>query len=97
MARHRAINIGCYDSMCLFVSNLLGDLFCCKLCWNKQEKLTKVYEETNDRLESELDIVKLLRTLRNSKILLKNTILNDKMRFEIAHSEKNVVGLDSDD
>jgi len=79
----------------LFFSNLMGSLSMCGFCWKKNDKMTKMYEEASDRIDAELDIVKLLRNIRNSKILLES-MMDDGIRYEIAHNKKNVLDLDSE-
>ena len=93
---HRIIELSPCDNFLLFFSNLLGSFSCCARCWSKNDKLTKMYEEASDRIDAELDIVKLLRNIRNSKILLES-MMDDNIRYEIAHSKKNCLNLDSEE
>ena len=63
----------------MFFTNLIGPCICPR--WKKQEKLSKVYELTDENLTRELDIVKILKDLRTNKILLSNTILDEATKF----------------
>ena len=83
--------------MMLFLANLMGRFFICDGCWRKREKLQLMYEESAERIDAELDIVKMLRDLRNFKILLTNTMMDKSTKFEIAHSDKNLIKLDTSD
>ena len=51
-------------------------------------------EQTQGRLSKELDIVKLIRNIRNNKILLKNSIMSPEVKFQLAHTGKNYIDLD---
>ena len=52
-------------------------------------------EEGEEKLSNELDIVKILKTLRDMKILLKGTLLSDPgTKFHVKHAPKNILNLD---
>ena len=57
------------------------DLFCCSICFPNRKKLEKLYGATNDRFEYETDIVKIMKDLRNVKVLLKNSLMSDEKKF----------------
>ena len=48
--------------------------------WEKRNKLTKLYNAGSERIESELNIVKLLNDHRNIKILLKNSLMDENTK-----------------
>ena len=52
------------------------------------------YKLGKERVEKELNISKLVKDLRNLKILIKNSFLNDKIGFMIYHSRKNTLDID---
>ena len=54
-------------------------------------KLKKLYTEGSDRIEKEFDIVKIVKSIRNIKVFLKNRLMDSKVRFEVRHSHKNVI------
>lgn len=56
-----------------------------------------MYEESDERIDAELDIVRMLRDLRNAKILLSNTMMDKATKFDIAHNDKNLIRLDTSD
>ena len=85
------------DNLCLFFSNILGKLFCFGYCWENQSKIERLFERSADKMDGDLDIVKITRNMRNFKILLKNYCLDDKIKFEIAHSNKNCIDVDTTD
>ena len=55
----------------------------------------KLYERGQDRIESELNIVKIMKSMRDMKILMKNSLMDNQIRYQIKHSEKNILNLDS--
>ena len=71
-----------------------GSLFkiCCK---RRNYKLYRLYEIGFERVEKEMDIVKLLRGLRNLKIFSKMIGLEEHTKFAIKNSNKNVIDLDN--
>ena len=79
----------------LYFSNILG-CFCSKCCFPKRDKLQTLYSEGEDKINRELDIVKILKTLRDIKIFLKSTTMNDKdTKFSVKHAPKNLLNLDT--
>jgi hypothetical protein len=64
---------------------------CCKY---KKNKLWKLYQTGEDKLEKEFDIVKILKSLRNMKIYFK-TKINPIDKVQIYNSHKNSIELDS--
>ena len=51
-------------------------------------------DEAQDRLDAELNIVKIIHSLGNMKVLLKSSLMTDDVRFKIMHSQKNFINLD---
>jgi hypothetical protein len=49
-------------------------------------------------LSEELDIVKILKSIRDMKILVKGTLMNDEdTKFQVKHAPKNILNLDDTD
>ena len=65
-------------------------------CWSKKVKLQRLFERSDERIQNELDLIKVVRNMKSFKILLKNFLMTDKVKFEIAHSAKNCIDLDSE-
>ena len=53
-----------------------------------------LYKLGKERIQKELDVSKLVKNLRNLKILVKNSFLNEKIGFMIYHSRKNILDID---
>lgn len=82
------------DNVKLYFANILGPC-CLDSCFKKKEKLQTMFEGGQDMIDTELDIIKLTKTLRDIKIFLKNTFLAESsIKFAVKHSKKNVINLD---
>ncbi len=55
-----------------------------------------LYKLGKKRMKNELNISKLVKNLRNLKILIKNSFLNEKISYMIYHSQKNTLDIDTD-
>lgn len=92
---HRSIKLTLKDEICLFFSEQIGSLFFCK--FKKKDKLQKLYQIGSEKIESSLDMVKIIRNLRNLEILFKNSILTPEFKKLLEHSKKNVINLDDEE
>ena len=63
----------------------------------KNKHLIKLYEQGVQRVDRMLDIVTIINELKNIKILMENTVLNDEVKDSIKHSKDNLIILDEDD
>ena len=90
---HRAIKLHYKDNICLYISNILGCLFP-SLLWPNKKKFQKMYMLTKKKLNKELNIIKLIKNLRNQKILAKNSLLTNEVKAQINHQEKNLLNLE---
>ena len=54
-----------------------------------------MYQQGEDKIETELDIVKMMKTLRDIKILVKNTWLSDAgTKYAVKHAPRNIINVD---
>ena len=53
-----------------------------------------MYNLTKQKLSKELNIVKLIKTIRNQQILAKNFNLTKEIKNQIKHHEKNLLNID---
>ena len=96
---HRIIKIKTGLSIKLFFFYFIGPFFpngICSLPSNKLSKYMRLYERAEERVENELDICYIIKTLRNLNIFMKNTSLTKQVKFEIQHSKLNLINLDED-
>ena len=73
---YHIIKIRLIDSIKLFLLNYFS-IKICKCIYNK--KIQRLYNKGTKKIDKELDIVKVLTTLRNIKILMKNSIMSKQV------------------
>lgn len=92
---HRVIMVKKIDNFLLYLTHRLGSCGCMlKLCWKRQRKFNKLYKETQNRLKSSLNVIKIIRSLRDLKILMNNSLLNPELKNYLRHAEKNLIDLE---
>ena len=70
------------DLVLLFMSRLPGGQ-CFKFCWPKYQWFQNLYEQGIQKLEEEMDIVQMVKDLRQLKILLQHELKNEDLQLEI--------------
>jgi hypothetical protein len=90
---HHPVHIRFLDSVRLFIANQLGCLFC-NCLWSKKRQYQRLYDKGQERIEEQLDIVKLLRNLKDMNILLKSSLMSKKVLFDIQHAENYLIDVD---
>ena len=93
LAKHKEIRVRISDNVLLYLQNSLGCLFPSRL-WSKSEKLAKLYEEGADRLDTNLNVVKIFKNLRNMRCLMKYSLLTPEIGFMIKNAEHNLINVD---
>jgi len=53
----------------------------------------RLYNIVTERMENELDIIKMIKHMRELKIIAKNSTLNHFTKFQIDHQKINIVNL----
>ncbi len=56
-----------------------------------------MYDEGKLRMNSELNIVKIAKSIRNLKVLVKSSLMNKEIRLQIEHAKNSVIDLDKFD
>jgi len=51
---------------------MFGSFFPFKKCWPKYKKLKKIFDEGNERVDDEMNILHIIKIVREVKILLKH-------------------------
>ena len=90
---HRAIKLHPRDNFCLYLSHRMGCFFP-SFCWKKKSQFQKLYKMTHDRMENQLNIIKIVRNVRNLKMISKFSLLTPKLKQQLTHAEKNLIDLD---
>ena len=58
--------------------------------------MIKLYERGSYRINSELNIVKIIKSLRNLDIIVNNDLKNDIMALNAVFDDKNVIDIDAE-
>ena len=66
---------------------------CCKR--ESKSSLDRLFEIGEAQLEKEMDMVKIIRSLRNLKVFIKDRVMDEKTKLDIYHSAKNIINIDS--
>ena len=59
--------------------------------------MNKLYDDGVQKLTNELNVVKIVKNLRHLKILLKDTIINSDVKYQLEHAQKNIIYIDEQD
>lgn len=94
MAKHRIIRVSTCNNLRLFCANLCGCLYC-KFCWSKRDKFQRLYEQSDERIARQLDVVTIMQNIHKLRILLKNSLLSPEVNYLMHHSEKFLIDLDN--
>ena len=103
---HRPILISMRKSLDLYLNRSLKEWSCIsmiKKCvhnkWftTRDKRMMKLYKRAEQQINEDLDMVKIIKLLREVNILSTFTQLNNFSRFQIDHAHKNVINLESDD
>lgn len=80
ISKHRYIKVKLIDEIKLYFARHLGPLVS-GCCFKRKENFIKMYDRGKDRIDAELNIVKIMRTLRDLKILMKNSLMDEETRY----------------
>jgi hypothetical protein len=78
---HRHIRIKLWENVLLYISDTKFGFLIPSFCWTKKKKMLKVLNEGKERMEKELNIVKIMKSVRDIKILMKHSMMSPDVRF----------------
>jgi hypothetical protein len=61
----------------------------------RQKKLMRLKQKGSSMLKKELNVIKIVKGLRDLKILAKHYLIDDKIQFNVNHNKRNVIKIDS--
>ena len=68
-----------------------------KMCiWEKRNNMMKLYNEGKRRIDRDLNVIRLVKNLNILKIFITNNLMNDKVRWQVAHCDKNIINIDTE-
>lgn len=96
--KHKVIKLDLMQSLKLFVSRKCKSVYKNRfynLQSNEVKKLEKLYCEAEHKIYHDLNVVRLIKSLKDMKILIDSQVMDRKIKFKIDHSKKNVINIDS--
>jgi hypothetical protein len=97
VSNHRPIKIAFFKNLKMFMISqfsILSKLF----SLSKHSRLLfKLIKKGKERIENDLSLEDIVKTLRDIKIVIKNNILDEELKFQIQHNHKNVIDLESEE
>jgi hypothetical protein len=60
-----------------------------------RNKLRRLYQKSQEKIEQQMDITKILENIKDAKIFMKQKFLNKTELFNIEHNNRNLIRLDS--
>lgn len=96
LASSRVIKFSNCQKVNLYMHRLFDCLLCCSPCTNS--KLWKLYNKGQERIEKQLDIVKIVQRLNHMKIITNRLVENGTIKIhELYANNKNIIYIDSSD
>ena len=89
---HYPIKLSLCNNIRVFWLNRFCCLCCCKR--GRNARLMRLFKEGEDRLNNDFSIDKIVKYLKNIKILTKHSILTEEMSFNIEHHPNNIIECD---
>ena len=80
LKKNRFIKLNWLNNLKLFLLNNLNICSYCRILPRKH-KLKKLYNEGQDKINYELNILKIIKNIKNMKILIKNKFIDDETKF----------------
>lgn len=70
---------------------------CSACCWRSKAnaKEWKIYNEGAEKIEKEMNIVRIIRSIRFSKVLFKRKLVSEEGMVEIHNAVENTIAIDS--
>ena len=94
MKQYSEIKLKTKDSVCIFISNRFVD-FRSTTLWTNRKMMLKMFKIGVSRLVKEFNMVRLIKNIRNQKILQKMTLSNQNVDELIGCSKKVFINLDT--
>jgi len=80
--KHKFLKIDLKQSLRLFISKFCSlNSRCCNMESDEVKKLSKLYHEAEHKIYHDLNVVRLIKTLKDMKILIDSHIMDKKIKF----------------
>ena len=64
---------------------------CCCRCTDNQKQISEILDFLDSKIKKETDIIKILKHIRYSKVMVNNEFRDEYMKYLIDHSHENVI------
>ena len=61
----------------------------------RENKTSRLYDKSKEKIEKSLDIVKIIKSLLHAHTFTREYFIRNKELFEMEHDQKNLIKLDS--
>jgi len=61
---------------------------------SRKDKLRILYKKGSDQIEKDMDIVKIVRDIKQMKIFIKNKFFDKVTKFQLMHNRRNIIDLE---
>ena len=78
MEKHKIIRVKMKDKCCIWLSN--RGLCIHEKCWSRKSTFKKLYSEGSTKMNEMLDISKILKDIRMTRILLEHSFISEKIK-----------------
>lgn len=95
---HREIHISNYKRCCLWFVHCIRHILkncCCNCIPSRYEQLLYLKDTVKKRMKEDLDVVDVLKKLRELQVIIDNSRIDKSVRFKIDHSYNNVINLEN--
>ena len=89
---NKYINLKSWDRVKLFLYRRFN-LKLPQRCWSKRDKLIKLTQESKQKLDREFDMLKIIKNLRDLRILMQSKFLNGEIVNKIKNNPRNLIVL----
>lgn len=76
---HKKIKLKTFDKVRLFISRIFGRFSPFRL-WSKHKKLVNMYEQAMEKVDDQLNIIYIIKNLRNLGIVLENSLMTPEIK-----------------
>jgi len=62
-------------------------------CWKRKDKFTYLYDESCEKIDKEFNVIKILKKVKQMRILIKNSLMTPSIKTHIEHDPSNLIWL----
>lgn len=94
--KHKLIKIPTKEKLLMFFHVYIPQCISKLFSWRKKESFLRLYNEGKQKIDRDLNVIRLVKNLNFLKIFMNNNLMSEKVRWQVAHCEKNTIRIDTD-